>query len=256
MIYAVEDIVSTDTYEPINIGPDQFYDFQLFHPSILDATSNSIACPSKQKLDSFQVILSTCADDEQYCSEYLQVFNSQMKDLSQSMVRLESNIDLNSAYGRDAVDRISNAATNFLDASRSMMWRALRNKVSLPPLLKNPSLDEMVEESVICSNTAKTTNQLLSYISDLVESLPEYELDTDDTGNIIISWFFDSCSYEWTLAKCDDPWPMVKVYEFSRKRSSDRQPPSVRTWHNAKSLGERFKSIIDDEQQPQHFIEN
>ena len=226
------------------------------HHSILNLTHYPLECPEHLRaLEEFQVII--CNDDgESFCNEYLRSFNGQMKELSQSLVEFESRIESGSDYGLEAIDHVTNSANSFLDSSRSIMWRALRNKVAQPAILENPVLDEMVSESKTCTNTAKTANQLLTYISNLVESSPDYELETDDTGNIIVDWVLDSYSYEWTIAKSDDPWPMLKVYEYSRKRSRERQPPSVQTWHNAKSLGKRFKSIIENDQQTQKFIEN
>ena len=184
---------------------------------------------------------------EYFCTNYLTSFDNKIVNLKNSLLDFEQRIDPQSSYGLEAIDHITNSVNQVLDSNRSMMWRAVKNTVPWQDYPLRSEIQELVTLSHTCANTASIASQLINYISVLVP-LPEHEIETDDTGNIIINWTLDSRSYEWTIAKSDDPWPMLRVYEFTRKRADRRQPPSISTWHNAKSLGERFISIIKDDQ--------
>jgi hypothetical protein len=208
-------------------------------------------CPIDRHRDEVQITIPIAAP-ALLCDVFLENFDLQMSEIRGSLAAFEAQIDTRSTYGREALDHITDSVNQLLDNSRSIMWRAVRGTVAWPETPTGASIsciEDAFAESKTCEHTALVASKLIGYISEVVKPLPAFEIEFDGVGNVIIDWALDSRSYEWTVTKTDDSWPMVRVYEYSRKISRNRQRPEVRTWHNAKSIGERFQAVVNEDRQ-------
>ena len=214
-------------------------------------------CSENTPVDGQQLVILTSKVGESYCQEFLVEFDRIVGVLNSSNSILEYSIDPRSHYALNTYDHVTASLSKLYDSGRSLMWRAVRNSIPLPDtLITFPEIQQLVEEHAISESIAQEAELVLSYMAELIKPLPCHEIETDGKGNIIVYWSLDSLIYEWTIAKSDDSWPMLRVYEYSKDRISGYDDTSVSTWHNAKSLGERFKAIIVSDQLSRKQIGN
>lgn len=182
---------------------------------------------------------------ENLCEEAATEIVSILNDAKAKTIDLSKNKSLSDDERRLVLDTTANVTNRLQEIIESKMRLIVRDE---PKVSKSELIDLSDRElslSEACKYSYSSTIDILSRLKfELEGSLPEFDLDIDDKGNLIIDWVLEDQALEWTVMKCNTSWPTIRVYEYHRKKSGDNKRASVRTWHNIRSLVERFKLIV------------
>lgn len=182
------------------------------------------------------------------CAHYRQDLEEKLSLLHDLLFDFDSRIPDDSEDVSEFLDYSANYLDTILQDNMNLMWRRVKGTVPWKDLPLHPEIEKMTLLGATTSSyvTNSTASQLLYYMEDLQEDLPDYTVESDGDENVIINWLLDGKSCEWTVTKFDVPWPMIKVYEYVCSEGKDVRP-LIKVWHNVGALGESFLEIVSNE---------